>query len=93
MRHGASEPRTWNKAAPESRLAAFVLRRSLALGELEGGAGAGLAGLLALDDAGVAAHARERLAGYKIPRSIDWLEELPKTGSGKVILIFHCANC
>jgi len=38
-----------------------------------------------LDDAGVQAHAREHLAGYKIPRSISWLHELPKTGSGKIL--------
>jgi fatty-acyl-CoA synthase/long-chain acyl-CoA synthetase len=33
----------------------------------------------------VAAHAREHLAGYKIPRSISFADELPKTGSGKVL--------
>ncbi len=38
-----------------------------------------------LDDAGVDAHAREHLAGYKVPRSISWLDELPKTGSGKIL--------
>lgn len=27
---------------------------------------------------------RQRLAGYKIPKSIDFLGELPKTGSGKI---------
>ena len=30
-------------------------------------------------------HAREHLAGYKIPRSVTWCPELPKTGSGKVL--------
>jgi fatty-acyl-CoA synthase/long-chain acyl-CoA synthetase len=38
-----------------------------------------------LDDAAVDAHARAHLAGYKIPRSISWLDELPKTGSGKIL--------
>jgi fatty-acyl-CoA synthase/long-chain acyl-CoA synthetase len=38
-----------------------------------------------LDEDGVKAHAREHLAGYKLPRSISWLDELPKTGSGKIL--------
>lgn len=38
-----------------------------------------------LDDAAVAAFAREHLASYKIPRSFGWMDELPKTGSGKVL--------
>jgi acyl-CoA synthetase (AMP-forming)/AMP-acid ligase II len=38
-----------------------------------------------LDEAGVGAFAREHLASYKIPRSISWLDEFPKTGSGKVL--------
>ena len=38
-----------------------------------------------IDDAAVAAHAREHLATYKVPRSISWLDELPKTGSGKIL--------
>ena len=38
-----------------------------------------------LDDAAVTAHARDHLAGYKVPRSISWLDELPKTGSGKIL--------
>ena len=33
----------------------------------------------------VTAHAREHLAGYKVPRSISWMDELPKTGSGKLL--------
>jgi acyl-coenzyme A synthetase/AMP-(fatty) acid ligase len=28
--------------------------------------------------------ARQRLAGYKCPRRIEFLEELPKTATGKV---------
>ena len=38
-----------------------------------------------LDEAAVDAHAREHLASYKIPRSFEWMDELPKTGSGKVL--------
>jgi fatty-acyl-CoA synthase/long-chain acyl-CoA synthetase len=33
----------------------------------------------------VAAFAREHLAGYKVPRSVDFADELPRTGSGKVL--------
>ena len=33
----------------------------------------------------VIAHCREHLAGYKIPRSVTWSPELPKTGSGKIL--------
>ena len=29
--------------------------------------------------------AREKLAGYKIPRSVSFMDELPKTGSGKIL--------
>jgi fatty-acyl-CoA synthase/long-chain acyl-CoA synthetase len=38
-----------------------------------------------LDEAAVDAHARAHLAGYKVPRSISWIDELPKTGSGKIL--------
>jgi acyl-CoA synthetase (AMP-forming)/AMP-acid ligase II len=38
-----------------------------------------------VDEAGIQAHAREHLASYKIPRSVSWSPELPKTGSGKVL--------
>ncbi len=38
-----------------------------------------------IDDAAVLAHAREHLAHYKVPRSIAWMDELPKTGSGKIL--------
>ena len=31
------------------------------------------------------AFARERLAGYKLPRSIDFVDDLPRTASGKVL--------
>jgi fatty-acyl-CoA synthase/long-chain acyl-CoA synthetase len=33
----------------------------------------------------VIAHARAHLAGYKIPRSVSFLPELPRTGSGKIL--------
>jgi fatty-acyl-CoA synthase/long-chain acyl-CoA synthetase len=33
----------------------------------------------------ITAFAREHLAGYKVPRSVSFVEELPKTGSGKVL--------
>ena len=38
-----------------------------------------------LDEAAVIAHARDALASYKVPRSVSWSDELPKTGSGKVL--------
>jgi fatty-acyl-CoA synthase/long-chain acyl-CoA synthetase len=38
-----------------------------------------------LDEDAVDEHARAHLANYKIPRSITWLDELPKTGSGKIL--------
>jgi fatty-acyl-CoA synthase/long-chain acyl-CoA synthetase len=36
-------------------------------------------------EADIQAFAREHLAGYKIPRSVSFVDELPKTGSGKVL--------
>jgi acyl-CoA synthetase (AMP-forming)/AMP-acid ligase II len=33
----------------------------------------------------LAAFARERLAGYKVPRAMTFAPELPKTGSGKIL--------
>ncbi|MGH3210241.1 MAG: class I adenylate-forming enzyme family protein [Trebonia sp.] len=33
----------------------------------------------------VTSFARENLAGYKVPRSVDFIGELPRTGSGKVL--------
>jgi fatty-acyl-CoA synthase/long-chain acyl-CoA synthetase len=38
-----------------------------------------------LTAAEVTAFARENLAGYKVPRSVDFTGELPRTGSGKVL--------
>jgi acyl-CoA synthetase (AMP-forming)/AMP-acid ligase II len=32
----------------------------------------------------ITVHVKERLAGYKTPRSVDIVSELPKTGSGKI---------
>jgi long-chain acyl-CoA synthetase len=32
----------------------------------------------------ITAHAREHLAGYKVPRSIDWEDELPRHPTGKL---------
>ena len=37
------------------------------------------------DEAIVIDHARQHLAGFKVPRSVSWLDELPKTGSGKIL--------
>lgn len=39
----------------------------------------------AVDESTLDAHARANLASYKIPRSYSWSEELPKTGSGKIL--------
>ena len=33
----------------------------------------------------ITAFAREHLAGYKVPRSVDFTGELPRTGSGKLL--------
>jgi fatty-acyl-CoA synthase/long-chain acyl-CoA synthetase len=38
-----------------------------------------------LSEADVMAFARERLAGYKTPRSVTFADELPRTGSGKLL--------
>jgi fatty-acyl-CoA synthase/long-chain acyl-CoA synthetase len=38
-----------------------------------------------VDAAGIQDFAREKLASYKIPRSVSFLDELPKTGSGKIL--------
>ncbi len=38
-----------------------------------------------LAGAEVTAFAREHLASYKVPRSVDFTDELPRTGSGKVL--------
>ncbi len=38
-----------------------------------------------LDEAGVEAYARAHLAGYKVPRRIEFTTEIPKTGSNKIL--------
>ncbi|HEU0080294.1 MAG TPA: fatty acid--CoA ligase, partial [Longimicrobiaceae bacterium] len=37
----------------------------------------------AVGEAEVVAHARARLAGYKVPRTVVFLDEIPRLGSGK----------
>ena len=37
------------------------------------------------DESIVVGHARQHLAGFKVPRTVSWLDELPKTGSGKIL--------
>jgi fatty-acyl-CoA synthase/long-chain acyl-CoA synthetase len=39
----------------------------------------------ALSSEQIAAFAREHLASYKVPRSIEFTDELPRTGSGKIL--------
>jgi len=39
----------------------------------------------ALSEAELLAHARAHLAGYKLPRSVSFADELPRTGSGKLL--------
>jgi long-chain acyl-CoA synthetase len=38
-----------------------------------------------LSEPDVIGFAREHLAGYKVPRSISFTDELPRTGSGKLL--------
>ena len=38
---------------------------------------------LSLDD--VVAYGREHLAGYKVPRSAEFVDEIPRTGTGKIL--------
>ncbi|MBP7661029.1 MAG: long-chain fatty acid--CoA ligase [Burkholderiaceae bacterium] len=38
-----------------------------------------------LDAAGLEAWARERMAAYKVPRTVEFVDALPKSGSGKVL--------
>lgn len=44
----------------------------------------GVAGGAELADE-LSAHLRERIAGYKVPRSFDFVGELPRTPSGKLL--------
>jgi acyl-CoA synthetase (AMP-forming)/AMP-acid ligase II len=39
----------------------------------------------ALGEPEILAHARTHLASYKLPRSISFADELPRTGSGKIL--------
>lgn len=38
-----------------------------------------------LDEAAVIAHARTQIAGYKCPKSVDFIEALPRNPSGKIL--------
>ncbi len=38
-----------------------------------------------LDEAGIIAHCREKLTGYKIPKIVEFRDELPKTNVGKIL--------
>ena len=38
-----------------------------------------------LDEAAVIAHCREKLTGYKIPKIVEFRDELPKTNVGKIL--------
>ena len=38
-----------------------------------------------LDELGVIDFARTQLAGYKVPRSVQWVDALPRNPSGKVL--------
>ncbi|MDH4017492.1 MAG: hypothetical protein OEV20_09140, partial [Actinomycetota bacterium] len=38
-----------------------------------------------LDEEGLVAWARDHLAGYKLPRSVSFAEEIPRNGSGKIM--------
>jgi benzoate-CoA ligase len=37
-----------------------------------------------VDEAGLKAFVKERLAPYKYPRAIEFIDELPKTATGKI---------
>ena len=38
-----------------------------------------------LDEDGLVTWARDHLAGYKIPRSVSFADEIPRNGSGKIM--------
>ena len=40
---------------------------------------------VAPDPSDIIAHARERIAGYKLPKSVDFIDALPRNPSGKVL--------
>lgn len=37
------------------------------------------------DSVAILNHARERIAGYKVPKSIDYAEALPRNPTGKIL--------
>jgi acyl-CoA synthetase (AMP-forming)/AMP-acid ligase II len=39
----------------------------------------------ALDEAALIGWAREHLAGYKLPRSVSFVDEIPRNASGKIL--------
>ena len=53
-------------------------------GSAEPSAGTGVIGPSPVDEAAFLAFARERLAGFKIPKTVAYVEELPRTVSGTV---------
>ena len=40
---------------------------------------------MSLDEEALIRHCRQSLANYKIPRSVSFMDELPRTGSGKLL--------
>jgi acyl-CoA synthetase (AMP-forming)/AMP-acid ligase II len=38
-----------------------------------------------MSESDVIEHSRAHLANYKVPRTVTWSDELPKTGSGKIL--------
>ena len=39
----------------------------------------------AADEESIVAHCREHLAAYKVPRSIQFVDDVPKTSTGKIM--------
>jgi long-chain acyl-CoA synthetase len=63
---------------------AVVVRAPAGAAETAGGPG-DLEGDGALDEAGLLAFCRERLAHYKCPTSVDWVDALPRNPTGKIL--------
>ena len=40
-----------------------------------------------LDEQSVIEHCRKLLAGYKCPTSVDWMSEIPRNPSGKILKV------
>jgi fatty-acyl-CoA synthase len=38
-----------------------------------------------LDEAGVRSHVKANLAGFKVPRDVEFVDELPRNATGKVL--------